>query len=291
VLRSTASWVDSFPHVSALAGITASSRVWVPGPLTATMNLFAAVHARATGASVVPTAAEATHAALTPAGLDALLCSEHPEWLTVVVAGDRLPVALAHRAEDAGLAVHHYYGAAELSFVAWGRDEESLRPFPGVEVEERAGEIWVRSPYVCSGYDGPAGPLRRDGAGFATVGDRGSLAGGRLVVAGRAGAVTTAGATVHLADVEAALAPPAAGEVVAVGLPHERLGAVVAVALTDEADHPALLAHARSSLAGGHRPRLWFAVPALPRTEAGKVDRTALATLLADPAGPARRLA
>ena len=36
VVRTTASWVDSFPHVSRLTGIDRHSRVWVPGPLAAT---------------------------------------------------------------------------------------------------------------------------------------------------------------------------------------------------------------------------------------------------------------
>ena len=38
----------------------------------------------------------------------------------VVVAGDRLDPALHDEAVRAGLRVHHYYGSAELSFVAWG---------------------------------------------------------------------------------------------------------------------------------------------------------------------------
>ncbi|MCW2809911.1 MAG: hypothetical protein JWP61_369, partial [Friedmanniella sp.] len=57
VVRSTASWVDSFAGVAALSGLTPASRVWVPGPLNATMNLFAAVHARHLGAARVPTLA------------------------------------------------------------------------------------------------------------------------------------------------------------------------------------------------------------------------------------------
>ncbi|MGZ6803833.1 MAG: o-succinylbenzoate--CoA ligase, partial [Nocardioidaceae bacterium] len=213
-----------------------------------------------------------------------------PSGLTVVVAGDRLTADLADRAERAGLLVHHYYGAAELSFVAWGRDEDTLRPFPGVDVEVRDGVVWARSPYLCSGYAGPPGPLRRDADGFATVGDRGTLVDGLLRVAGREGAVTTAGATVHLADVEALLRPAARGEVVAIGVPHPRLGSLLAVVVTDPADQPALRERARERMHGGDRPRLWFALPALPRTGAGKVDRAALAALVADPDGPARRL-
>ena len=47
VVRSTESWWASFAPYTDLSGVTAGSRVWVPGPLTGTMNLFAAVHARA----------------------------------------------------------------------------------------------------------------------------------------------------------------------------------------------------------------------------------------------------
>jgi len=295
VLRSTASWVDSFEAYGALAGLGSGSRVWVPGPLSATMNLFAATQATWAGAALVDDPADATHAALTPSAVHDLLGEwsrrARPTGVTLVVAGDRLPAALADEAEAAGLTVHHYYGAAELSFVAWGRDEDSLRPFPGVEVECRDGEVWVRSGFVCAGYspDGAEGPLRRQHC-WATVGDRGRTEDGRLVVHGRAGAVTTAGQTVHLADVEAVLTPHATGEVVVLGLPHSRLGQVLAAVLTKEADHAPLRARARAVLDGGHRPRLWYGVPALPHTGAGKVDRAALASLLADPAGPARRL-
>ena len=40
VVRSTDSWTSSFGHVEALTGLDPASRVWVPGPLTSTMNLF-----------------------------------------------------------------------------------------------------------------------------------------------------------------------------------------------------------------------------------------------------------
>jgi long-chain acyl-CoA synthetase len=146
VVRSTGSWVDSFAHVSALTGLDGRSRVWVPGPPAATMNLFAAVHARWAGAELVASPRDATHAHLTPTALHRLLDDgAAPPGLTVVVAGDRLDNALGARATDAGLEVHHYYGAAELSFVAWGREPGALTPFPGVEVEVRDSDIWVRS--------------------------------------------------------------------------------------------------------------------------------------------------
>jgi long-chain acyl-CoA synthetase len=291
VVRTTASWVSSFPTVDRLVGLRPGSRVWVPGPLGATMNLFAAVQAACRGARLVPSLDEATHAYLTPTALGAALDEGSPvAGVTVVVAGDRLSPADHDRATGSGARVHHYYGAAELSFVAWGPHADDLHPFPGVEVAVRDQEIWVRSPYLCTGTSGPPGPLRRDTDGFATVGDRGVLDGERLTVLGRPDAVVTGGSTVRVADVEAALRPAAAGEVVVLGVPHPTLGAVLTVVLTRLEDHGPTRAVARERLDGAHRPRLWFHVDALPVTSAGKVDRVALVSHLSSADRRARRL-
>jgi acyl-CoA synthetase (AMP-forming)/AMP-acid ligase II len=131
-----------------------------------------------------------------------------------------------------------------------------------------------------------SGPLRRDESGFATVGDRGWLvdaqqkAPGRLVVHGRPDSVTTGGATVLLAEVEEALrAAGLRGQVAVIGLPHPRLGQVVAAVLTDATDREPARAAATDLVAG--RPRRWFVRAVLPTTAAGKVDRSALAAELA----------
>jgi acyl-CoA synthetase (AMP-forming)/AMP-acid ligase II len=291
VVRTTDSWVASFPAFSELTDTTGSSRVWVPGPLSGTMNLFAAVHARASGAVLVGSAAEATHTHLTPAALAAALDDGvRLEDRTVVVAGDRLGPALRDRAASVGARVHHYYGAAELSFVAWGAHADDLRPFPEADVTVRDGEIWVRSPFLCSGYDGPPGPLRRADDGYATVGDLGSLVEGRLRVSGRPDTVTVGGSTVEVGLVEAVLGAAARGEVCVVGMPHETLGRVLAAVLTVAADQPAVRRLAGVELSGAARPRLWFHVELLPVTAAGKVDRGALVSLLSGDAGVPRRL-
>jgi long-chain acyl-CoA synthetase len=279
VVRTTGSWTASFEPVARLTGLTPGSRVWVPGPLSATMNLFAAVHASSCGATLVCDPADATHAQLTPATLRRCLDDGRAlAGLSVVVAGDRLAPALHRRAVRAGARVRHYYGAAELSFVAWGSHADDLRPFPGAEVSVRAGEIWVRSPYLCLGYDGPPGPLHVDDAGHATVGDRGALVDGLLRVAGRPGAVTVGGATVEVADVEAVLRPAATGELALVAAP--RFGRVLAAVLTDDGDHAPLLRLARAHLEGAHRPRLWYRIDVMPRTPAGKVDHEAVRDLV-----------
>jgi acyl-CoA synthetase (AMP-forming)/AMP-acid ligase II len=297
VVRTTSSWVSSFGTVATLTGLTPASRVWVPGPLEATMNLFAAVHAAWLGAVLVDDAGAATHAQLTPTALARCLDDGVPlGGMTLTVAGDRLSPVLHDRAVAAGAVVHHYYGAAELSFVAWGGHAEALHPFPGVQVAVRAREIWVRTPYLCTAYDGPPGPLRTDADGWATVGDRGTLAGDgpdgpRLVVSGRPDAVTVGGATVVVAEVEARLRDGAVqGEVCVVGVPDTRLGSLLAVVLSEAADLEPVRRRARESLAGAARPRLWFHLADLPRTPAGKVDRKAVVTAVCDPDGAVGRL-
>ena len=288
ILRTTASWVDSFSHVSELLRLDGSSRVWVPGPLTATMNLFAVAHAAWAGASLARPE-EATHAHLTPSVLGREL-AHRPEVLSgvhVVVAGDRLEPATYDAARGTGARVSHYYGAAELSFVAWGDHADALRPFPGVEVVARDSELWVRSPYTCLGYREPDQRLRRDEDGWTTVGDRGTVADGHVRVLGRAGGVTTGGATVMVADIEHRLREHARGEVAVAGVPHPDLGEVVVAVVTCREDVAALRSRARHSLAPAERPRRWVHLAALPLTPGGKLDRVALAAVAAREGGPA----
>ena len=291
MIRTTTSWLAAFPHVTTLLEMSADSRVWVPGPPSSTMNLFAAVHAHAVGAQVVESVEGATHAHLTPSALRDALPHRLLAGVHVVVAGDRLTRALHDEAARAGVRVSHYYGAAELSFVAWGSHEEDLTPFPEVEVEVRSSELWVRSPYLCEGYDGAPGPLRFDDDGFATVGDRGALVDGRVVVTGRGSeAVTSGGATVQVADVEHVLRRAVAGDVHVVGVPHPDLGQVVAAVLTESLSLPAARAASRSSLTAAQRPRLWCELRTPPLTASGKVDRAALAELVTAMGPDVRRL-
>ncbi|MDX6325829.1 MAG: hypothetical protein QOK15_2183 [Nocardioidaceae bacterium] len=290
VVRTTAAWSASFPHVAGLTGLTPASAMWLPGPLSSTMSLFAATLARWVGARPADGLHDATHVHLTPLQLSRLLEQRAPvDGLHVTVAGERLARRLRDRATEGGATVDHYYGAAELSFVGWGTCEEDLRPFPDVEVEVRQEEIWVRSPYLCDGYSGVPGAMRRDARGFASVGDRGTFERGRLRVWGRGSdAVTTGGATVLVADVERILAPVVGGHVAVLGTPHADLGEVVTAVLTSASDLQLAVTTARQRLRPELRPRRWFQLAELPLTPAGKVDREALAHLVTR--GPARPL-
>ncbi len=312
VIRTRASWLGSFPHLNAITGIGPGDVLLVPGPLVSSLYGFAAVHALATGATaLVPgrwspgtlpdllRTATAVHLVPNhlPAVLDALAEARGP--LRVAIAGGaHLPAETRARAEAAGVRVVAYYGATELSFVAVDADGTGLRPFPGVEIEVRPhpeaghglGEVWVRSPWLSSGYAGGVpGPLRADAGGWMTVGDLAEpyRPGEPLRVRGRGdGAIQVGGATVVPEDVEAVLRrAPGVRDVVVVGAPHPRLGAVVA-AVIETGGGPvrraALEAAARDGLDPAQRPRRWYAVPALPRTPTGKPARALVASRLAD---------
>lgn len=285
VVRTTQSWVSSFGAVTELARMEPSSSIWVPGPLAATMNLFAVVHAQSLGVQRVPDARHASHAVLTPLALArALDAGILGRGLTVVVAGDAVSPALLERCVQAGVDLHHYYGASELSFVAWGARGGELALFPGVECRVEGGEIWVRSPYLSDGYlnDDGSGPLRWSRDGFATVGDVGEWQDGSLVVHGRGeGGITTAGVTVVVADVEAVLRRAAHGACIVVGVPEDRLGAVVCAVVTDPEDVSRLREVARAELDAAQRPRRWYVVREIPATAGGKPDRSRLAAMIA----------
>lgn len=294
VCRTRSSWERSVVPFATATGTGPSSTVLVPGPLSSTLFLHAAWHARQVGARLLLDSLDASRpwdvAHLLPGQLTSLLAS--PADLvgrTAVVAGAALDGSTAQAALRRGMRVVHYYGAAELSFVAVD-SVDGLRPFPGVEVAERCGELWVRSPYLATAYlpevSGryPAGGAwRRDEAGWATVGDRGEVrADGTLVVRGRGtGSVQTGAATIHAADVEHVLrGAPGVRDVVVVGVPHPSLGQVVAAAVEADTSTETVRRWARPRLDSPAMPRRWVVAGSLPRTPTGKVDRDAASRLL-----------
>ncbi|MFG3440245.1 class I adenylate-forming enzyme family protein [Nonomuraea sp. NPDC047897] len=310
VVRTRASWTGSFPHLSALAGIGPDDVVLVPGPLVSSLYAFAAVHALAVGATVVlpgrrttgvPTSllhrATVVHVVphLLPAVLD-VLADGGGRLRTAVVGGAALPPQARDAAARAGVRVVSYYGATELSFVAVDADGTGLRPFPEVEIQVRDGEVWARSPWLAQGYlAGAAGPLKTDGAGWMSVGDRAEpyLPGEPLRLRGRGdGAIQTGGATVVPEDVEAVLrGVPGVTDVVVVGSPHPLLGSVVTAVL--EGSPPAratLEVVAREGLDPAQRPRRWYAIGDLPRTPTGKPARGEVAGRLVGDGAGLRRL-
>jgi acyl-CoA synthetase (AMP-forming)/AMP-acid ligase II len=297
VLRTAASWERSFPAVSALladpAVPDAERVVALPAPPSSSLTLFSVAHALSGGPRPVfpgqdGSLAEATSFHGTPQALRALLHGgQLPRVRTALVGGSHLDEGLRAHAESFGIRVIAYYGAAELSFVAVD-DGTGLHPFPGVDVDVRGGELWVRSPFTALGYLGDGGPLRTDGA-WATVGDLAELdadtdtdtetPSGTLRLRGRAdGAILTASATVIPEEVEAELRQiPAIADAVVFGYPAAGVGALVAAMLEPAPGVPTISAGSLRSITSArlgpaHRPRIWF-TGELPRNSSGKPAR------------------
>lgn len=278
VLRTGSSWEDSFATIAELLDAGPPGAIALPVPPSSSLTLFSIAHALAGGPRpVLGAVGDAGVACLhgTPQTLRAVLDAGAPPQLrTALVGGSHLDAGLRERAEAAGIRVVSYYGAAELSFVAVDRGD-GLRAFPGVELDVRDGELWVRSPFVAHGYAGAEGPLRRDGE-WATVGDLAELVDGRLRLRGRADdAILSASATIVPEEVEEALrAVPGVRDAIVFGLPRDRVGALVAAFVElDDGDPAADLREiVATRLAPAHRPRQWFAGE-LPRTASGKPAR------------------
>lgn len=275
VLRSAESWADSFAAVSRFLDAGPGETVALPAPPASSLTLFSLAHTLSGGPQAVlrPTPdADALHG--TPQALRAVLDAGAPPRLrTALVGGSHLDPELRRRAEAAGIRVTAYYGAAELSFVACDTGD-GLRAFPGVELRVREGILWVRSPFIASGYAGAPGPLRRDGE-WATVGDRAELVDGRLRLLGRADdAILSASATIVPEEVEAVLRSiPGVRDAIVFGLPRGPVGALVSALLELDGGAPAdLRALAAAGLTPAHRPRQWFAGQ-IPRTASGKPAR------------------
>jgi len=296
IVRTVHSWQVSVAVFSDITGITAKDKVWLPGPLCSSLFLYGAFHASAVGAQVAfrdddPASATALHCV--PSQLPGLLHRAQAGGLPlvrrVVVAGDHCQAALRKQCEAAGWQVVEYYGAAELSLVAWRDGCGPFHTFPGVETELRLeteqgrGVLWARSPYLAKGYlDAHSdGPLRRDRQGWATVQDLAQAVPGGVQILGRGDAVvTTGGHTVVVEEVERALRGlPGVDDIAVLGLPHSWLGQVLTAVVVGSAVDTSLRA-AAAGMAAPSRPRRWLHVDALPRTSGGKLRRDALANLV-----------
>jgi bile acid-coenzyme A ligase len=193
------------------------------------------------------------------------------------------------------------YGSTERVGLCIARGDEWLahpgttgRGYDGTEVKildgdgnevptGQVGEIFLRQPKAAGPsfeYIGASAPSQTPD-GFTSVGDLGWLDDdGYLYVADRrVDMIISGGANVFPAEVEAALTEhPGVADVCVVGLPDPEWGRRVhaVVQAADQAHPPTaeeLDAHSRDRLAPYKRPKTYEFVDALPRSDAGKINR------------------
>lgn len=159
--------------------------------------------------------------------------------------------------------------------------DENGRELPTGEV----GEIFFRPDGGRATFAYVGAPMpKTTNDGFTTYGDLGRLDddGYLYIVDRRFDMIVSGGANVFPAEVELALGEhPEVADVVVIGLPDEEWGRRVhaVVQPVEPAAPPAfgdLREHCRARLASYKVPKTFELVPTIPRTEAGKVSRSAL---------------
>jgi acyl-CoA synthetase (AMP-forming)/AMP-acid ligase II len=221
-----------------------------------------------------------------------------PTLRSLAYGGSRMPVTVLERAllafPDADFV--NAYGLTETSStiaVLGPEDHRSAhklgsvgRLVPGVEVDVRDDELWVRGEQVSGEYLGQGAAVDADG--WFPTRDRGWVdEDGYLYVEGRADdTIIRGGENIAPAEIEdVLLAHPAVESVAVVGLPDEEWGQCIGAAVVlrpgaaiDAAD---LQAWAHARLRSSRTPEVIAFREALPVTETGKLlRREVLADLL-----------
>ncbi len=293
ILRSMDSWIASFAVNAGMFGIGPGCRVAVLGDLVHSLALYGALEALHLGAKVALLGgmrpdrqvlaldgAQVIYA--TPAQLRLLVEAGWQACGLILVGGSKLDAGL--RAALAGAELREFYGAAEASFITLAGPDAPIDSvgsvYPGVEIDLRAGQIWVRSPYLFQGYAGAdAGGAVWD-QGWLSVGEMGRLEAGYLYLSGRVGRmVTVADQNVFPEEIESFIAGlPGVARVAVLPRPDALRGAVmVAVLQGDRLAEAAVLAACRGRLGALIAPRAVIWVADWPVLASGKTDLLRLA--------------
>ncbi|WP_181034294.1 class I adenylate-forming enzyme family protein [Arthrobacter sp. GMC3] len=161
--RSRESWRESLEQSVAYFGVTEETVTLAPGPMAASMNLYAlaeAIHSGTTFVSLPSFSPDAglasikrdavTRLVLVPSVLGMLAgrgldTGQGPGALTsIVCAGSALPEAILEQARRwaPNTRIDHYYGASELGFVAATRNADSQRRVSAGAGDSAAGALW-----------------------------------------------------------------------------------------------------------------------------------------------------
>ncbi len=216
--------------------------------------------------------------------------AETPTLRALAYGGARMPITVLERAllafPDTDFV--NAYGLTETSstIAVLGpddhRDKTKLgsvgRLVPGIEVEVREGEIFVRGEQVSGEYLGHGATV--DGDGWFATRDRGWVDDdGYLFIEGRSDdTIIRGGENIAPAEIEdALLAHPAVQACAVVGLPDEEWGQRIAAAVVLRpaavADADELRDFARARLRTSKTPDLIAFRDSLPHTETGKLLR------------------
>ncbi|TCK00195.1 O-succinylbenzoic acid--CoA ligase [Nocardia alba] len=200
----------------------------------------------------------------------------------VLVGGAATPAPVLDRARDLGITVVRTYGMSET---CGGCVYEGV-PLDGTEVRIEDGRVILGGAMIARGYRNLPDHSAFAEPGWFRTEDAGSFEDGVLTISGRLDeAITTGGLLVIPQVVEAVLANhPGIRECIVLGLPDERLGQRVAVAIVPAPGAAPTLdeirAHVMAELDSIAAPRELAVLAEIPLRGPGKPDRAALRRLL-----------
>ncbi|WP_424932480.1 AMP-binding protein [Amaricoccus macauensis] len=313
IRRTQASWLASIVIDRARFGIGPGSSVGVLGGLESSLALYGAVEALCLGADLHVVGGmrpdrqlarlDAQRVSLlwaTPTQVRQLAACGRPcaSLRHLLVGGGRFDRATREMASQLfpGAEITEFYGSAETSFITLTSkdtpDGSVGRAYAGVVLEIRGadgqvqaadspGEIWVRSPYLFTGYArGGSDHTKRDGP-WLTIGETGALdESGHLRIGARAGRmVTVSDRNVSLDAVEEVLLGlDGVAQAGVVAMPDPLRGQILAGVLQCSgcADPEVILRQARAALGATVAPRRLVTIDHWPQLASGKTDYAAL---------------
>lgn len=313
LIRSHGSWIASFVVNARAFGIGPGARVAVLGRLSQSLALYAGVEAlhmgaeahllddlRPNGQRAALLARRITALYATPAQLRLLVEAKGevlPDLRYIIIGGSKLDAGLriALRALAPQAKVVEFYGAAEASFITMADaatpDASVGRLYPAVDLrladasgqtvaDGEVGQIWVRSPYLFTGYAAGqgVGATVWDGD-WLSVGETGLMQAGYLYLKGRAGRmVTIADQNVWPEEMETfLLSQPGVRRAAVLPRPDALRGVhLVAVVVGDAGQESALRAACLQAFGPLKSPRAFHWRTDWPSLPSGKTDLAAL---------------
>ncbi|MFO0889009.1 MAG: long-chain fatty acid--CoA ligase [Isosphaeraceae bacterium] len=240
-----------------------------------------------------------------------LALQEHPRWRTtdfrrlklVISGGAPCPAIIHERFWERSVPFKTGYGLTEAGPNTFWLPDGDVRRKPGsvgfplfhidIRIVDQAGrdcgpdevgELLIRGPHVCAGYwNRPEETARTIRDGWLRTGDlaRRDAEGYAFIVGRLKDLIISGGENVYPAEVESVLAAhPAVAEAALIGVPDPKWGesprAVVALKPGATLSLPELREFAARWLARYKLPVSLIAVVSLPRTAAGKIDKSQL---------------
>jgi long-chain acyl-CoA synthetase len=309
IRRDPISWIRSFDLTAQRFGVGPQDCYAILGGLGHSLTLFALFEALHIGADIVCLSGQRparqmeglqTHKVTvlyaTPTQLRLLLASSQgglPDLRLIFVGGGMLDKALRAALKTRfGAALHEFFGASETSFITMTDDntpEGSVgRAYPGVTLRigddlpaMQTGEIWVRSPYLFTGYaTGHSDDTRWQGD-YLSIGELGFLdIDGNLFLRGRKSRmVTVADKNVFPEEIETLLTRhPAIAHIAVLTHPDPQRGHVIEAVIqpSKDANISGLEASVRKickqAIGAASVPRRIRLIEKMPLLPAGKPD-------------------